>query len=122
MNSSPHFFTGRSGESLAATYLIENGYTVSAKNVRIGHDEIDIVAYDPEDKVMVFCEVKTRRHLSDDFHPELNITRLKRYCMARAARHWVESNGWEGGYRLDIVCIAAGKVVLHCRDIACEEE
>ena len=50
---------GNMGEESAALYLKENGYTVLARNLHIGHLEIDIIARN--DTHLVFAEVKTRR-------------------------------------------------------------
>lgn len=49
---------GKRGEALAAEYLASNGYTVKERNLRISHDEIDIIAED--EKYIVFVEVKAR--------------------------------------------------------------
>ena len=50
---------GNMGEESAALYLKENGYTILARNLHIGHLEIDIIA--KNDTHLVFVEVKTRR-------------------------------------------------------------
>lgn len=49
---------GKRGEELAAEYLERQGYTVTAHNFRVSHDEIDIIAED--DGHIVFVEVKAR--------------------------------------------------------------
>ena len=49
---------GMRGEDIAAEYLINNGYTVTARNYHVSHDEIDIIAED--EKYIVFAEVKAR--------------------------------------------------------------
>lgn len=49
---------GKRGEELAAEYLIKNGYTVTARNAHVSHDEIDIIAED--EGHIVFVEVKAR--------------------------------------------------------------
>ena len=50
---------GRIGEDIAAQYLRLIGYGIIGKNLRIGRNEIDIVASDGD--CLVFVEVKTRR-------------------------------------------------------------
>lgn len=113
-----HMQTGREGEGIARAYLQRQNFLVVTCNERIPpHDEIDIVAYDPVDKVIVFVEVKTRSKNSRDFRPELDLTPAKRRSMARAARGWVDKNAWPGGYRLDVVAVAAGGVVAHYREV-----
>lgn len=119
MKTSKHFETGTQGEHIATEYLQSHGYRIITTNARVHpHDEIDIIARDPRDNSIVFCEVKTRTLLNDDYRPELNITSTKRKRMARAARGWVARNGWEGGYRMDVICIANGEVIEHYEEIA----
>lgn len=116
-----HLLVGRRGEGIAVRHLRRIGWRIHARNVRVGrHDEIDIVAWDPEDRVVVFVEVKARATPSDDFHPLLNVTPEKRFSMARAARRWVAKHDWQGGWRLDVLCVAGGEVIDHCRDVAWE--
>lgn len=50
---------GRLAEDAAARYLEELGYTVLARNVRVGRLEIDLIARDGSAVVVV--EVRTRR-------------------------------------------------------------
>lgn len=114
----PHLQTGEDGEEIACNFLQELEYLIIEVNARIPpHDEIDIVAYDPVDKVIVFAEVKTRSKNSRDFRPELDLTPAKRRSMARAARGWVDARAWPGGYRLDVVAVVEGKVVAHYREV-----
>ena len=50
---------GRIGESTVRKYLEQKGYTFVAQNVRVGHDEIDLIMLDG--RVTVFVEVKLRK-------------------------------------------------------------
>jgi putative endonuclease len=50
---------GRRGEAAAAAYLVRTGMEVAATNWRSAAGEVDIVAWDGPDLVLV--EVKTRR-------------------------------------------------------------
>ena len=50
---------GALGEQLAAGHLIAKGYSVLARNVHVGHKEIDIIAR--REQYLVFVEVKLRR-------------------------------------------------------------
>lgn len=49
---------GKRGEDAAAAYLTAHGCTVVARNVRLGHGEIDLIAEDGTR--LLFVEVKTR--------------------------------------------------------------
>jgi putative endonuclease len=83
--------------------------TVLGRNVRLGHDEIDVVAFDPLDRVVAFVEVKTRAR-GERYRPELNMTSKKRSRMLRAARRWVSDHGYDGGYRLDAAYVSDSRV------------
>ena len=54
---------GLRGEESAASFLCGKGYKIVARNARLGHSEIDIIAKD--DQRVIFVEVKTRQN--DDF-------------------------------------------------------
>lgn len=106
------------GETTAVQYLQEKGYTVMLRNVRLGHEEIDIIAHDPRDDVLVFVEVKTRTQPSrPGFHPEWTAGRSKRMALRRAMRRWVADHDYHGGYRIDLVCVEAGQVTHHFIEI-----
>ncbi len=50
---------GKIGENLAKAFLENQGYQVWEQNYRFERGEIDIIAWDPEEQCIVFCEVKT---------------------------------------------------------------
>lgn len=113
-----HVQLGMDGEDIAAKHLRRSGYRIVRRNLRVGtKDEIDILAYDPKDDVYVFAEVKTRARLDPDYEPEMNATQEKREHMARAARRWMDAFATDVGYRLDLICVAEGRVVGHYEDI-----
>ena len=49
---------GARGEEIACNHLESQGYRVTGRNVRVGHDEIDIIA--ENESRIVFIEVKSR--------------------------------------------------------------
>lgn len=100
---------GSQGESLAVRHLKGRGMSVLGRNVRLGRDEIDIVAFDPLDCCVAFVEVKLRSN-GADYHPSLNMTSHKRRVMLRAARRWVADQGYDGGYRLDAAYVSGNAV------------
>ena len=51
---------GIQGEDIAARYLSGKGYDVRERNVHYRGGELDIVAFDPAQKELVFVEVKSR--------------------------------------------------------------
>ncbi len=115
----PHIAVGKAGEVIAEKFLRSLGYKIIDRNVKVGkHDEIDIIAFDRNDNVYVFAEVKTRSRSDVDFRPELNITFDKRTRMARAARRWMAERNEDIGYRLDVLCVVEGNVVDHFVEVA----
>ncbi|MBI5156188.1 YraN family protein [Candidatus Peregrinibacteria bacterium] len=113
----PHLLVGREGEDIAARYLRSEGYKILGRNVHVGKkDEIDILAFDQNEKITVFVEVKAREH-SGEYAPELNITWGKRTAMARAAERWITQRNLDVPYRLDVICVSEGRVVGHYKEI-----
>jgi putative endonuclease len=111
---------GKQGEEAAERYLKSIGYDIRGRNVRMGKDEIDILAHDPVDDVVVFAEVKTRSRSSDDYPPELNMRGFKKWKLMRAARTWVSRHEYEKGYRMDLICIVDGRVTEHLKELEWE--
>lgn len=88
---------GRSAESAVLAYLQKNGYKLIAQNWRTRWCEIDIVM---EKKAVVYMiEVKYRKTNTwgDGFAA---ITPKKLEQMHFAADLWVQSDNWQGDYRL----------------------
>lgn len=109
--------TGSEGEEIAASYLTANRYDVRERNVRFQKLEIDIVAYDRIEKMMVFVEVKTRSHHSDRYPIHTAVDRRKWKAMKRAVARWVTRHQYEGSGRIDVLSISQGKVVEHLKDL-----
>lgn len=112
-----HLQIGAAGEAVALTYLKDLGYKYHAQNVRVGRDEIDLIFFDPGDQVIVLAEVKTRSKSDPDFHPSVNLTSSKLRKMHRAASRWVDQKSYEGGWRLDLICVEHGRVIDHLQDL-----
>ncbi len=49
---------GRAGESLASAYLTMKGYRILKRNYVSPGSELDIIAYEPQQKTLVCVEVK----------------------------------------------------------------
>jgi putative endonuclease len=118
--SRPTAVVGREGEMVAERRIRLLGYRVLDRNVRVDRDEIDLLAYDPTDRVLAFIEVKARRR--GGYDPAINVTPRKRAAMSRAARTWMERERLgEIGYRLDLLCVEDGRVTQHLKDLAWSE-
>ena len=110
--------TGTAGEHIATFYLKSIGYKIYDRNVRIGRDEIDIIAYDPTDNVLVFAEVKSRTKSHVDYPSSLNMTSQKKQKLFRSARGWIAKHDFQRGYRIDAILIEKGSVKQHIRELS----
>ncbi len=97
-----HINTGRKGESIAVQYLKSQGFRILETNWRNGHDEIDIIALDENELVIV--EVKT---LSSEYfgYPEEAVNKKKQNFLIRATQAYVDQNEIDLEIRYDIVSI-----------------
>lgn len=102
---------------MALHYLLCRGYSLLGRNVRIGHDEIDIIVYDPMDDVITFVEVKTRSADHPDYTPMLNVTSQKTHRLQRAAEQWIADQEREWGWRIDVILVVGEQVQEHIKDI-----
>jgi putative endonuclease len=94
---------GDRGERLAAEHLERAGWTILARNFRIGRREVDLVARRGE--VVAFVEVKTRAGLGYGYPLEA-ITPKKRREIQVVAQCWVDRHGRAGDeYRYDAIAV-----------------
>lgn len=108
---------GRRGEQVAAEFLRSMEYKIHDTNVRLGRDEIDIVAYDTSLRCLVFVEVKTRSSYDPDFLPHLALTYRKKKKMKRAAWKWMQAHEYDAPWRLDAVFIIGSSVHKHVKQV-----
>jgi putative endonuclease len=81
-----HNKTGTLGESLAATYLQQNGFTLLHQNWRHSHWEVDIIA--AKNNILHFIEVKTRRTKKFG-HPEESVSKKKIQNLINASEEYL---------------------------------
>lgn len=106
----PHLITGEMGENIAEHYLIEKGYRIAERNYRQGRGEIDLIAWQ-HDKLLVFVEVKTRKH--ELFGgPEMAVTIKKQKLLAAVAGKYMESIGYEWAIRFDVIAVLMEKGIM----------
>ncbi|HXU86019.1 MAG TPA: YraN family protein [Verrucomicrobiae bacterium] len=122
--------SGDDAESRAATALARQGWTILARNVRVGRGELDLVAIDPGPPAeLVIVEVRWRRSRAFGLAEE-TIDHRKRTHLRAALGRLIE-DGLPGGIplpslpvRVDLVVVepagASGKAprVRHHRAIA----
>ncbi|MBQ9418442.1 MAG: YraN family protein [Bacteroidales bacterium] len=96
---------GVTGEELAARYLTDQGLTVVERNYRNGRHEIDIVALEGDELVVVEVKTRTSRWLE----PEEAVDRSKRLALIEAANQYVLEQHCTRPVRFDVVGIVHGE-------------
>lgn len=98
-----HNNIGQWGENTAANLLVQKGFSIRERNLKIGHLEIDIIA---ENKSLVaFVEVKTRSSLFGGKSPEEYVDHQKQRNICRAANIYIKQQHIEKTIRFDIISI-----------------
>lgn len=95
---------GRYAEDLAAKYLVSIGWRVLARNVWNQYGELDIVAADYREKDLVIVEVRcrTKNKIQDAID---SIDRRKMNALLRASNEYIDSIGWQGFWRIDLIAV-----------------
>lgn len=97
---------GRRGEQLAAEHLRGLGWMILERNWRCRHGEIDIVALDGSELVVV--EVKTRRSIAfGDPLEGVTDAKLTRLCVLAGAWRRAHPQVRARGTRVDLVGVLA---------------
>ena len=111
-----HNELGKLGEDLAVQYLTDKGYEILERNWRNIHKEIDIIAKEGEDLVIV--EVKARQ--TDEYgEPDIAVTKRKQRMLIAAANAYITRKGLDVETRFDIVSIVfkdGEPVIEHIED------
>lgn len=94
--------TGDKAEQIAASYLKGKGYEILERNWYYGHMELDIIA--KEKNQLVIVEVKSRTGLSYE-HPSEAITKIKIRRIIEAADAYILDNDIEMETRFDIITV-----------------
>jgi putative endonuclease len=106
----PKVVIGVEGERQALEFLQKNSdFQILDTNVRVGNDEVDIIAIDIPANELVFFEVKTRSQ-SFSGHPSKAITREKLRNMQYVAAIYCKQTHWKGDFRFDVITILPGEV------------
>lgn len=93
---------GIAGEEAAISLLLQKGYNILERNWRCGHLEVDIIAEDDENLVIV--EVKTRKTAAFGA-PEIFVDIQKQRHLIRAAKYYVKSKRIMKEVRFDIISV-----------------
>jgi putative endonuclease len=97
-----HNEIGIKGEKLAASYLLKKGYRIINSNWRHRHKEVDIIARDGDELVIIEVKLRSTDYFGD---PSEAVTRKKQRFLIEAAEAYLESIADEPEVRFDIVSI-----------------
>jgi len=90
---------GLLAENLAASYLIEHGLTLLAKNYHCRYGEIDLIMQDKN--TLVFVEVRLRTN-HEFANAGSSITKQKQLKLTRTALHYLQAHG-DAACRFDAI-------------------
>jgi putative endonuclease len=105
---------GKTGENIAANYLLKKGYSILKRNWRFSRDEIDIIARDGD--WLVIVEVKTRTSAWFG-EPEMAVTEAKQRSLIRAAEGFIMETDYHGETRFDVIGILLDRQKVHLNHI-----
>src|SRR5579862_5015707 len=100
---------GAAGERLAAEHLERRGFALLERNYRTRWGELDLVAFDG--RVLMFCEVKTRRARGAYGGALEAVSRAKQAQVRRMASRWLAERGRARPYAAVVRCDAIGVTV-----------
>lgn len=100
----------RDGEDAAVALLLEQGYEIVGRNVRLPGGEIDVVAR--EGSTIVFVEVKARA--SHRFGSAVGaVDARKRRTLRKLAAEWMQLFAPRAYARFDVVAADGPRLALH---------
>lgn len=111
-----HNKVGDWGEQIACEKLIREGYAIVARNWRMRHYEIDIIA--SKGNRIIFVEVKTRT--SADIDPVDAVDTKKIHHLVSSANVYIHTYNTVLDPQFDIIAVtgnAEGFTVDHLRDV-----
>lgn len=99
----PSQSTGQLGETIAAAYLVEQGYEILVTNWHCPQGEIDIVAQSRD--WLVFVEVKTRRGQASDAAFAAVTPRKRERLIATAYAYLQAHHREDTNWRIDVIAV-----------------
>lgn len=99
---------GKRGEEIACKYLEKSCYEILDRNFRCLQGEIDIIAFDIQNKEMVFVEVKTRTNFNYGF-PSDSVNFEKQKHIKNSIKYYLYSRNVKNVcVRIDVIEIVVG--------------
>lgn len=100
MSGTTSYALGRRGEELAADFLMEQGFMITARNYRSSFGELDIIAENRT--TLLFVEVKLRKAKAGYF-PREAVTHQKKLRILHAAKNFIYRSRTSLQPRFDII-------------------
>lgn len=105
---------GKASEELAVSHLLSLGYSILKRNYRSGRSEIDILAMDQDELVVV--EVKSRKSNQFGF-PEVAISKQKEQLLREGGYAFKYEQKLTNPIRFDVISISIlEKELRHFKD------
>ena len=98
--------TGKKGEAVARSYLEINGFSILHTNWRYRRYELDIVASNGRELVVVEVKTRSKNHLLD---PEESINYHKIRHITAATDVYIRKYGIDLPVRFDVLCLTKDK-------------
>lgn len=97
---------GTAYENQAAAYLESLGYEIKVHSFRCHFGEVDLIAYDPSDRALVFVEVKYRTS-GDAGGPMAQVGYRKQATISKVANYYLHRYGYpvSTNCRFDVIGI-----------------
>ena len=111
-----HNELGEKGEAIAYEFLLRKGYQILSRNWHFGHLEIDMIARDQDEVVIV--EVKSRTEAVFE-QPYEAVSQRKQRLLVEAADAYLQKNEIDLETRFDVISIifkGAGYSLQHFED------
>ena len=104
---------GRWGEDVAVEHLVRCGWRIIERNAHPCQTdlrcELDIIAYIPQERKVVFVEVKTHAQHSPFANRLWSVDARKKRNLLRASASWLMRRRWHGNFRFDVIEIYGGE-------------
>lgn len=101
-----HNELGELGEEMAVDYLSKKGYTILERNYRYDRAEVDIIAQDKEQIVIVEVKTRTSSFFGD---PQDFVSRRKIKQLVKVADYYMQHKEIDKEVRFDIVAVLVNK-------------
>ena len=93
---------GKFAEDVAAEYVISLGWKILARNLKNKNGELDIIAIDSQELVIIEVRCRTIGKIQSPFD---SIGPRKLNTLIKSSREFIDEIEWDGFWRIDIIGI-----------------